>query len=120
MDLAEGIWLELRWFWLAIVLLGVVMIAGLAVVLRFGPRRGYWNQPAAELRAPGRRTRILLYALALLHVGMGLAAIAAPGVGVSALVVAVLVAVFYAACAQVMAIAAVSRSRERRSEAGEP
>ena len=74
-------------------LLGGIALFGLAmlgVALRFGPRRGYFNQPAAALRRPGRGMFVAMYVLAALHVLLGvIAAVAVPGGGIGVLLVLV-------------------------------
>ena len=117
MDIAHGLWLELAWFWLAIVVLGAVMLGAFALVLRFGPRRGAWNQPAAALRPPGRGLRLALYGFALVHVLLGLAATTADSVGPSALLIATLMGSFYVACAQVMRLSSRVPARFQNSHA---
>lgn len=47
-------------------------LAMLALVLRVGPKRGFWNQPAAVLRRPGSRVVVWLYLFAAVHVLLGL------------------------------------------------
>ena len=90
-------------------------LAMLAVALRVGPRRGFWNQPAAALRAPGRRMFIGMYAVAILHVLTGLGvALLVPGGGIGIFLVLLATAVFYVLCAHSWALAhAVRRRRER-------
>lgn len=101
----------------AMMLVGFVLfaLAMLGVALRFGPRRGTWNQPAAALVRPGRRLFISMYALAALHVVVGvIAAIAVPGAGLGVLVVLVATAVFYVLCAHSWSLATgVARRRAR-------
>lgn len=88
-------------------------LAMLGVALRVGPRRGTWNQPAAALARPGRGMFIAMYALALVHVVLGvIAAAAVPGAGVGVLVVLVAMGAFYVLCAHSFALAsAVVRRR---------
>jgi hypothetical protein len=75
-------------------------LAMLVLCLRFGPRRGYWNQPAAGLVRPGRRMFRSLYAVAILHVlvGAGLA-LFAPGGGPVIFLVLLGTGAFYAVAA---------------------
>ena len=81
------------------------MIA-LLLVLRVGPKRGSWNQPAAMLRLPGRFTFTGVYALAILHVAAGIGiALRAPGDGTAMLVLLVIVACFYVLMAHSCALA---------------
>lgn len=99
-------------FLLGMALFGLAM---LAVALRAGPRRGYWNQPAAMLRQPGRRMFLGMYGVAVLHVltGAGVA-LFVPGGGIDIFFVLLAAAVFYVLCAHSWAIAhAVRRRRER-------
>jgi hypothetical protein len=72
-------------------------LAALLLVLRVGPRRGSWNQPAAKLRQPGRRMFLSMYVVAALHViaGLGLA-IFAPGGGLAIFLVLLVMGTFYA------------------------
>lgn len=105
---------------IAIVTLSLAAMAGfgvlmLAVALKVGPRRGYWNQPAAKLRPTGRGMLLAMYAMAALHVALGLvAAFAVPGGGIGVLVVLVAMATFYVLCAHSWALAhAVARRRDR-------
>lgn len=99
-------------FLLGMALFGLAM---LAVALRAGPRRGYWNQPAAMLRQPGRRMFLGMYAVAILHVLTGLGiALFMPGAGIGIFLVLLATAVFYVLCAHSWALAhAVKRRRER-------
>lgn len=89
-------------------------LAMLGVSLRVGPRRGYWNQPAAALRRPGRGMFLAMYGLAALHVLLGLvAALAVPGAGLGILVVLVATAVFYVLCAHSWSLAhSIARRRD--------
>ena len=93
-------------------LLGVAL---LVLVLRVGPRRGYWNQPAAELRQPGRRMFVAMYALAAVHVVLGLvAALAVPGGGIGIFLVLLATGAFYVLCAHAWSVArAIARRRDR-------
>lgn len=105
------------------IVIAVLMFAGfilfalamLGVALRWGPRRGTWNQPAAALVRPGRRMFVSMYLLALLHVALGLVlAIAAPGGGVAIFLVLLLMGAFYVLCAHSFALAhTVVRRRQR-------
>jgi hypothetical protein len=80
-------------FLVGMVLMGLAM---LGVCLKVGPRRGYWNQPAAMLRRPGRGMFIAMYAFALGHVVLGLvAATQVPGAGIGVLVVLTAMGSFY-------------------------
>ena len=98
-------------FLLGMALLGVAL---LGVSLRVGPRRGTWNQPAAMLVRPGRRMVVAMYALAAVHVLLGLAlAIAAPGGGIAILLVLVAMGTFYVMCAHSFQLAhSIRRRRE--------
>jgi hypothetical protein len=87
-------------------------LAMLAVALRYGPRRGYWNQPAAALRRPGRFTFRGMYAVAIVHVVLGVVvAIAVPGAGIGMLLVLVATACFYVLCAHSFALATGTKRR---------
>lgn len=90
-------------------------LAMLGVALRLGPRRGYFNQPAAALRRPGRRMFVSMYALAAAHVVLGIiAATAVPGGGIGVLLVLIAMAVFYVLCAHSFALASnLGRGRSR-------
>ncbi|MCW2927000.1 MAG: hypothetical protein JWM86_968 [Thermoleophilia bacterium] len=90
-------------------------LAMLGVSLRFGPRRGTWNQPAAKLVKPGRGMFVAMYTLAIAHVLLGLvAATMVPGGGLAVFVVLVAMATFYVLCAHSWALAhAVARKRQR-------
>jgi hypothetical protein len=100
-------------FLLGMALFGLAM---LALVLRVGPRRGFWNQPAAELRRPRPRVIGWLYVFAAVHVLLGLYVtffIEPHQVGV--LIVLVLTAGFYVLCGHAYQLAhAVVDRRERR------
>jgi len=90
-------------------------LAMLWLVLRFGPRRGNFNQPAAALRPTGRKLTWGLHAVALLHVVCGIVlAAAVPGGGVAVLVVLVLMACFYELCAYSFSLANSVAARRRR------
>lgn len=85
------------------VVFGLVM---LAVALRYGPKRGTWNQPAAAYRRPGRFTFRGMYAGAIIHVVLGIIVlIAVPGAGIGILLVLVATGCFYALCAHSFALA---------------
>lgn len=89
-------------------------LAMLAVVLRVGPRRGTWNQPAAAFVRPGRRMGAGMYAMAVLHVVAGIVcAVSVPGAGTGVLVVLVAMAAFYVLCAHSFSVA--SRVAHRRT-----
>jgi hypothetical protein len=78
----------------------------LGVALRVGPRRGFWNQPAAMLRRPGGRVFVGLYAFAIVHVLLGVGVVLlVPGGEVGVLVVLVGAALFYVLCAHSWVIA---------------
>lgn len=89
-------------------LVAILLLAGfvlfalgmLGACLRWGPRRGSWNQPAAALARPGRRMFWSMYGVAILHVlaGVGLA-IFVPGGGVAIFLVLLGMATFYAIAA---------------------
>ncbi len=101
----------------ALFLLGMALfgLAMLAVSLRVGPRRGTWNQPAAALRQPGRGMFVAMYAIAIVHVLIGLgAALFVPGGGIGIFLVMLATGVFYVLCAHSWALAhAIRRRRER-------
>lgn len=86
------------------------------IALRVGPRRGFWNQPAAVLRRPGRGVFVAMYVLAAIHVLLGVAvAIGASGDGrVGVLVVMVAMGAFYVACAHCYALATAATRRRAR------
>lgn len=88
-------------------------LAMLGVALRFGPRRGTWNQPAAALVRPGRRLMIAMYLVAGIHVLLGIIVAArVPGAGIGVLLVLVATAVFYVLCAHSWSLAAsIARRR---------
>ncbi len=90
-------------------------LAMLALVLRVGPRRGYWNQPAAALRRPGRRVFLGMYGVALLHVLVGLGvALFVPGGSIAIFCVLLGAAVFYVLCAHSWTLAhSLARRRAR-------
>ena len=100
-------------------LLGGFALFGLAmlgVALRWGPRRGTWNQPAAALVRPGRRVFFTMYGAAALHVLVGLGlAIFVPGGGLAIFLVLLGIAVFYALCAHSWALAHTATISRRRS-----
>lgn len=100
----------------ALTMLGFALfaLAMFGVALRYGPRRGTWNQPAAAFMAPGGRMRVSLYVLAAAHVlgGIGIA-IFAPGGGVAIMVVLLVMAGFYVLCARSLDVA--ERMQRRRS-----
>jgi hypothetical protein len=90
-------------------------LAMLGVALRWGPRRGFWNQPAARLLKPGRRMFITMYAIAIVHVAVGVGlALFAPGGGFAIFLALLVLAVFYVLCAHSWALAhTIVRRRER-------
>lgn len=116
MELANGLWLDLRWFWLAIVLATLFLLGMAALAFRFGPKRGRgWNQPAARYVAPGRSLMIALWCVALLHVIGGIAASTSSDIGPSVVVVAAAMGLFYVACAHSMRLASrAGRAMDRR------
>lgn len=90
------------------------------VALRFGPRRGYWNQPAAALMRPGRKLMWSMYAIALVHVLLGtVLAFAAPSGGVAVFLVLLVMGIFYVLCAHSFSLATSVVERRRRG-AGRP
>jgi hypothetical protein len=95
---------------------GVVM---LAVALRWGPRRGTWNQPAAALRRPGARLAASMYVLAGVHVVLGLVlATSFEGGGLAIFLAMCVMGAFYAMCAQCWTIAQrLVRRRDQRDPA---
>jgi hypothetical protein len=97
------------------VLFILVALAMMVLVLRFGPKRGTWNQPAAQLRRPGRKMSWGLHLVALLHVAAGIVlAVKVPGGGAAVLVVLVLMACFYELCAYSFSLATSVAARRRR------
>lgn len=106
-------------------LLGGMALFGIALlllVLRVGPKRGTWNQPAAALRRPGRVTFGGVYALAIAHVLLGIGiALRAPGNGTAMLVLLVVVACFYVLLAHSYSLATrVTRRSEHHDDAPAP
>jgi len=104
-------------------LLVIALLVGMALfglglfgaALRFGPRRGTWNQPAAALVRPGRVMFASMYALAAVHVVLGLiAALALPGGGIGVLGVLVAMGSFYVLCAHSFALAHAVVDRRSR------
>ena len=105
------------------IVLVIAMLAGFAlfglamfaIALRVGPTRGFWNQPAAELRPTGRGVFIALYVVAGLHLLAGLlAAFVVPGGELAVFVVLALTGAFYVACAHSWALAhRLVRRRQR-------
>src|SRR4051812_16761613 len=80
-------------------------LAMFVLCLRFGPRRGYWGQPAAGLVRHGRRMFISLYSVALLHVALGIGlAFLAPGGGTAIFLVLVGMGAFYVIAAHSWAV----------------
>lgn len=105
---------------LAILLLAIFTAACLGLlwaVLRVGPGRGSWNQPAAMLRRPSRPMFMAMYAFAALHVALGIAlAIALPGGGGFAIVIVMAAsASFYVLCAHSWALAHRVAARTKRA-----
>lgn len=99
-------------FLLGMALFGLAMFA---IARRVGPRSGNWNQPAAMLRRPGRRMFVGMYAIAVLHVlvGVGLA-VFAPGGGIAIFLVLLVTGTFYALGAHSWSLAhRVARRRVR-------
>ncbi|MCW2960144.1 MAG: hypothetical protein JWM90_531 [Thermoleophilia bacterium] len=89
-------------------------VAMLAVALRYGPKRGTWNQPAAAFRRPGRFTFRGMYAVAIVHVLLGIiVTVAVPGAGIGILLVLIFTGCFYVLCAHSFALA--SGIQRRRS-----
>lgn len=87
---------ELSQFWGAIVIMALFVLAMFALVLRVGPRSGFFNQPAEKFRPPGRIMQVSMYIFAALHVAVAVvAAIAIPSVGGSVILVGIGMAAFY-------------------------
>ena len=100
-------------FLLGMALFGLAM---LALVLRVGPRRGFWNQPAAELRRPGTRLVVWLYVFAAVHVLLGLSiTFFVEPMDVGVLVVCVFAAGFYILCGHAYQFAHAVVGRRKRS-----
>lgn len=92
----------------------------LVVALRFGPRRGTWNQPAARFREPGVSLRWTMYLFGLAHVGLGVVAMRAVGdqLAWGVLAVSIGAGAFYVACGKSLALA-TALSRRTKGD-GEP
>lgn len=87
---------ELADFWGAIVIMAIVVLAMFALVLRVGPRSGFYNQPAERFRPPARWLQVAMIAFGVCHVIVGVvAAVLIPGVGGSVILVAIGMALFY-------------------------
>ena len=103
----------------SLVLLGfvVTMLVMYALVLRFGPRRGNWNSPAAAFRDPGRAIEVVLLVIAAVNAISGVVlAVALPsGVRLGAFIVCVAMAVFYVAMSQASRIARAAAGVNRRA-----
>lgn len=102
--------------------IALFMFTFYVLTLRFGPRRGYFNQPAAALRAPGRRMVTALYAVAAVHVVLGavvwLSAPGSNGLVWGALLIGIAMGGFFLACAWVMKIADAAPAEYRRRLSG--
>ena len=86
--------------WLATAVMAVALTALGILVLRYGPHRGDWNNPAAVFRPPSRNVRRALIALALLTVSFGIAgAFAAPDQRLALIIVSIASAAMYVAMA---------------------
>lgn len=98
-------------FWIAIAAFAVLAFAFYALTLRYGPRRGTWNQPAAALRRPGWKLGTVLYATGVAHGVTGIwAAGAVPGpVEPGVALIGIAMCLFYVSCAHVMSIARLRR-----------
>lgn len=99
-----------------LLLLFILFALGMFVLaLRFGPKRGSWNQPAAKLRPTGRKLAWGLHLVTLLHVVAGIVlAVKVPGGGVAVLVVLIVMACFYELCAYSFRLATSVTARRRR------
>ncbi|MCW2973185.1 MAG: hypothetical protein JWN72_1458 [Thermoleophilia bacterium] len=99
-----------------LLLLFILFALGMFVLaVRFGPKRGTWNQPAAKLRRPGRRLTWMLHAVTLLHVVAGIVlAVKVPGGGAAVLVVLIAMACFYELCAYSFSLATSVAARRQR------
>lgn len=101
----------------ALMFVGFVLFAlGMfGVALRWGPRRGTWNQPAAALARPGRGIFVAMYLVAAVHVVLGLVlAFAAPGGGIAIFLILLVTGGFYVLCAHSFALAhSIVRRRNR-------
>src|SRR5687767_11231029 len=74
--------------------------------LRFGPKRGTWNQPAAALVRPGRKMFVTMYLIAAVHAAVGLVlAFTVPGGGPAIFFVLLFMGGFYVLCAHSFALA---------------
>lgn len=79
-----------------------------ALTLRFGPRPGRWNQPAAAFRAPGAALAWTMYGVGTLHVGLAIVAAAKldlGGQGWQLILIGAATGLFYAACGGALTIA---------------
>lgn len=103
--------------WVTTSIMTVFLVALYVLALRFGPRRGTWNQPAAGFRAPRRWLVVLLLGLATAHVAAGvIAMIVAPRSGVLVGLVSVMAAGGYA----LFAASGVLAVRMQRRRAADP
>jgi hypothetical protein len=88
-----GIWIATAIMALALTALGIL-------VLRFGPHRGDWNNPAAKYRPPGVRVQRAMIALAAFTVVLGgIAGFAVTSGGTWVLVITMALAGVYLAMA---------------------
>ncbi|MBC7644350.1 MAG: hypothetical protein H7123_04430 [Thermoleophilia bacterium] len=99
--------------WVTVIVIALSLTALYAATLKYGPRRGYWNQPAARLRAPGRQLVIALWIFAALHAVAGLAMMVfSDTYGLSVFIVSLLMGGFYGAMAMVMQIATIAQRKQ--------
>lgn len=109
----SGIWLATAVMVLGLTALGIL-------VLRFGPHRGDWNNPAATYRPPTRNVRRALIALAAITVACGIGGmIAAPDRRLAVLVVSIASASVYVAMAFSTRIAGRMITRREASRAAQ-
>lgn len=72
------------------------LLAFAVLVVRVGPGRGHWNQPAARLMRPGTKLVLALWVFAAAHVLLGLLiTVRVPNAGAGVLIVATLMGGMY-------------------------
>lgn len=104
--------------WIATAVMALALTALGILVLRFGPRRGDWNNPAAVYRAPGANVRKALLALALLTLIVGIIATISVSDGrLGILLVAAALAAVYLAMASSATIARRAITRREAAHA---
>lgn len=100
--------------WGAVIAFALALTMLYAATLRYGPRRGYWSQPAAKLRRPGNGVVVAIWVVAAIHVVLGTAVMLSTrsSLGVGVFFITLGMAAIYAMFALCMQIASIANRRK--------